>query len=106
MWYISNTHTPSIIILFQEVRDTTDYDSSQFQRCSNVEKKKNANNNFQTLLNENYILISAMLKWEEEQNVTNWWHLLHRLILKGQPKTPKYCLWSSQMEWKWGSESW
>lgn len=35
-------------------------------------KKKNANNNFQTLLNENYILISAMLKWEEEQNVTNW----------------------------------
>lgn len=34
-------------------------------------EKKNTNNNFQTVLNENYILISAMLKWEEEQNLTN-----------------------------------
>lgn len=55
----------SIMTLFREVEDTTDYkDSSHFQGCSYV-GEKTPNNHFQTLLNENYILISEMLKCEE-----------------------------------------
>lgn len=60
--YTPNTDTPLLITLFHEGEDTTDYKTHP-----NLGDTTTSNNHFQTPLNENYILISEMLKCEEEE---------------------------------------